>query len=55
MTAAAAALALGAFAGNPPVALIFVLAALLAAGSTIDNVTRSAIVPALAGDRLRAR
>ena len=34
--------------------LIFVFAALLAAGATVDNVTRSAIVPALAGDRLRA-
>ncbi len=28
--------------------------ALLAAGATVDNVTRSAVVPALAGDRLRA-
>ena len=34
--------------------LIFVFAALLAGGATVDNVTRSAIVPALAGDRLRA-
>ena len=34
--------------------LIFVFAGLLAAGATVDNVTRSAIVPALAGDRLRA-
>jgi hypothetical protein len=50
----AALLALGAFLGDPPVALIYVLAATLAAGSTIDNVTRSAIIPALAGDRLRA-
>jgi MFS family permease len=42
------------FAGDPPVLLIFVFAAVLAAGATVDNVTRSAIVPALAGDRLRA-
>src|SRR5919112_594274 len=37
----AALLAAGAFAGDPPVALIYLLAAALAAGSTIDNVTRS--------------
>jgi hypothetical protein len=51
---AATGLAAGAFLGDPPVALIFVLAAALAGGSTIDNVSRSAIIPALAGDRLRA-
>jgi hypothetical protein len=51
---AASGLAAGAFLGDPPVALIFVLAAALAGGSTIDNVSRSAIIPALAGDRLRA-
>src|SRR5947199_118490 len=45
---------LGAFAAPPPVAVIYLLAALLAAGSTVDNVTRSAIIPALAGHRLRA-
>ena len=39
---------------RPAVALIFLLAALLAGGSTIDNVSRSAIIPALAGDRLCA-
>ena len=50
----AAALAAISIAGDPPVVLIFVFAALLAAGATVDNVTRSAIVPALAGDRLRA-
>jgi MFS family permease len=50
----ASALALGAFFGPPPVALIFVLAGALAGGSAIDNVARSAILPALAGDRLRA-
>jgi MFS family permease len=54
ITTAAALLALGAFAGHPPVELVYLLAALLAAGSTIDNVTRSAVIPALAGDRLRA-
>ena len=54
ITTAATLLALGAIAGSPPVAVVYLLAALLAAGSTIDNVTRSAIVPALAGDRLRA-
>src|SRR3954465_8114871 len=52
--ASAAALAAITIAGEPPVWLIFVFAALLAGGSTVDNVTRSAIVPALAGDRLRA-
>jgi MFS family permease len=50
----AALLAVGAFLGDPPVVYVYVLAACLAAGSTIDNVTRSAIIPALAGDRLRA-
>jgi predicted MFS family arabinose efflux permease len=52
--ASAILLAAGAVHGDPPVWLIFVLAASLAAGSTIDNITRSAVVPALAGDRLRA-
>jgi MFS family permease len=50
----AVALAAGAVHGEPPVWLIFVLAATLAAGSTIDNITRSAVLPALAGDRFRA-
>jgi MFS family permease len=61
MLAAQAAIALSAttlaiitFAGRPPVAIIFVFAALLAAGSTVDSVARSAIIPALAKDRLRA-
>src|SRR4051794_9842158 len=52
--AAAAALAIASFAGDPPPALIFILAAALAGGSTVDNVTRSAIIPALAQERLRA-
>jgi MFS family permease len=47
-------LAIGALHGEPPIWPIFVLAASLAAGSTIDNITRSAVLPALAGDRLRA-
>src|SRR3954449_10121221 len=50
----AASLAVVTFATTPPVPLIFAFAALLAAGATVDSVTRSAIVPALAGDRLRA-
>jgi len=50
----AAALAAITFAERPPVPLIFFFAALLAGGATVDNVTRSAIIPALAGDRLRA-
>src|SRR3954454_20804523 len=54
ITTAATLLALGAFAGDPPVQPVYRLSGLLAAGSTVDNVTRSAIVPALAGDRLRA-
>lgn len=54
VTMSAIGLAAGAFHGDPPVALIFLLAATLAAGSTIDNITRSAILPALAGNRLRA-
>jgi hypothetical protein len=50
----AATLAAASFLGDPPVPLIFFLAATLAGGSTIDNVTRSAIIPALAKERLRA-
>lgn len=54
VTASAVTLAITTLTGDPPVPLIFALAATLAAGATLDNVTRSAIVPALAGDRLRA-
>jgi MFS family permease len=54
IAASAASLAAITFAEDPPVVLIYVFAALLAAGSTVDNVTRSAVVPALAKDRLRA-
>src|SRR4051794_11992027 len=50
----AALLAAISYAGDPPVILVFALAGALAGGSTVDNVTRSAIVPALAGERLRA-
>jgi hypothetical protein len=54
IAASATALAAISFAEDPPVILIYLFAALLAGGSTVDNVTRSAVVPALAGDRLRA-
>ena len=54
VTASAITLAVTSLTGNPSVLLIFALAATLAAGATLDNVTRSAIVPALAKDRLRA-
>jgi MFS family permease len=54
IAASAAGLAAVSFAEDPPVVLIFAFAALLAGGSTVDNVTRSAVVPALAQDRLRA-
>src|SRR3954468_9664888 len=50
----AAALAVASFAGDPPVVLVFVLAGTLAGGPTLDNLPRSAIIPALAGARLRA-
>jgi MFS family permease len=39
--------------GRPPVALVFVLAGALAGCAAVVNVTRSAAVPALAGERLR--
>src|SRR6201999_2526713 len=54
VTATAITLAVTTFLGPPPVPLIFLLAGCVAGGSTIDNVTRSAVIPALAGDRLRA-
>jgi MFS family permease len=50
----AAALATITIATDPPVVLIFAFAGLLAGGASVDSVARSAIVPALAGDRLRA-
>jgi MFS family permease len=54
VTVTAALLAALAFAGRPPVEVVYLLAAALAAGSSIDNVSRAAVVPALAGDRLRS-
>src|SRR3954465_10726945 len=50
----AAALAACAFAGDPPVALVFVLAAVLAGVGAVVNVARSAAVPALSGERVRS-
>jgi MFS family permease len=45
LVAIAGGLAAGAFAGHPPLALLYVLAALLAGFSAVQNVARSAIVP----------
>jgi MFS family permease len=54
LVAIAAGLAAGAFAGHPPLALLYVLAALLAGFSAIQNVARSAIVPnVVVPERLR--
>lgn len=52
--AAAGVLALITFAGRPPVALVFVLAGLLAGGSSLQLTAQSSIVPGLVGDRLRS-
>ncbi len=55
MLLTSAVLAAGALAGSPPVALLFVLAGLAAAGSAVDRPTRAAILPNLVGpERLRA-
>ena len=55
VAAIAGALALAAALGPPPVALVFLLAGLLAGASAVDNVTRAAVVPTLAGTlRLRS-
>lgn len=51
---AAAALALITFGGRPPVVLVFVLAGLLAGGSSLQLTAQSSIVPGLVGDRLRS-
>jgi predicted MFS family arabinose efflux permease len=52
--AVAAALALTASVREPPVVLVFVLAAVLAGVAAVDNVTRAAVVPQLVGpERLR--
>jgi hypothetical protein len=50
----AGALAALAFAGRPPVWLIFVLAALLAASGTLDFLSRSSMIAGLAGEWLRS-
>jgi MFS family permease len=50
----AALLAVLAFAGHPPVAAIFVLAALLAGSSTLDSIARSSMTARLAGEWLRS-
>jgi MFS family permease len=55
MLVTSAILAAGALAGSPPVAALFMLAGLAAAGSAIDRPTRAAIVPSLVGrERLRS-
>jgi hypothetical protein len=52
---AAAGLAAGALLGDPPVVLVFALAALLAGAAAVESVVRAAAVPAVAGpERLRA-
>ena len=51
---AAAALAIAATIGHPPVVLVLILGGLLAGGTSLDGVSRGAIVPnLLAPDRLR--
>jgi MFS family permease len=54
LVAISAGLAAGAYAGRPPLGLLYVLAALLAGFSAIQNVARSAIVPNVV-DRARLR
>ena len=54
MLLTSAVLAVGALAGSPPVALLFVLAGLAAAGSAVDRPTRAAILPNLVGPRAAA-
>ena len=53
-TLSASALAVLAFTGRAPVWLIFVLAALLAASGTLDFLSRSSMIPGLAGEWLRS-
>jgi MFS family permease len=54
LVAIAGGLAAGAFAGHPPLALLYVLAALLAGASAVQNVARAAIVPnVVRAERLR--
>jgi MFS family permease len=52
--ASAGALAALAFAGRPPVWLIFILAALLAGASTLDSLSRSSMIASLTGEWLRS-
>src|SRR4051794_15385044 len=52
--AVAGGLAAAAFAGDPPIGLVFALAAVLAGVGAVVNVARSAAVPALAGARVRS-
>jgi MFS family permease len=55
LVACSAVLALLAFAGSPPIALLYLLGALLAGFGTVENVTASAIVPNLVvPERLRS-
>jgi MFS family permease len=51
LVAVSAALCAAALAGNPPIALLYVLAGLLAGFGALQNVVRSAIVPNLVADR----
>lgn len=52
---AASGLALAAFAGRPPIALLYILGALLAAFASLQNVSESAILPNLVSrERLRS-
>jgi MFS family permease len=54
VVAAAGALALATLLGRPHAALVLALAGVLAGTAAVANVARTAVVPALAGDRLRA-
>ena len=52
--ACAGTLAVLAFAGHPPVWVIFILAALLAGSGSLDSLSRSSMIAGLAGDWLRS-
>src|SRR5215218_4627604 len=52
LVATAALLALGAFLGSPPIAVLYVLGALLAGFGAVQNVVRSAILPNLVAPEL---
>jgi MFS family permease len=51
---AAGALAAGAFLGHPPLALVYVLAGVLAGASGAQNAASTAMVPSIAGARMRS-